>query len=103
MKDLLIKLDGLLAILPALAGGIIDYINQVYSGTKTWSACGFAIHISSAVFFGWVCGSGAAGLGYGPNIIAAIGGIGGFLGVRVADLIQTRVLDIERRDNNRKD
>lgn len=85
------------SVLPALLGGIVDYINQIQDGEKSWSWCGFLIHIISAVFFGWLCGAIAAGMGYGIHIIAATGGIGGFLGVRVADLITWKVFGADRR------
>ena len=58
---------------------------------------GFTVHLLSAVFFGWVCGSIAAGLGYGVHVISASSGIGGFLGVRVADLVTWRLMGEDRR------
>lgn len=83
--------------LPALAGGIVDYMNQIQRGSKKWSIYGFLVHLVSAVFFGWLIGMAAAGLSYAPSLVAAAGGMGGFLGVRVADLVTYRFIKIDRR------
>ena len=82
--------------LPALIGGIVDYFNQLQRGDKTWSVFGFAIHLMSAVFFGWITGIAIADFGYEQGIVAASGGMGGFLGVRVADLITYKFMSIDR-------
>ena len=37
------------------------------------------------------------GFGYGPGMIGAAGGMGGFLGVRVADLIVYGIIKADRR------
>ena len=78
-------------ILPALLGGIIDYINQLQSGRKSWAPAEFVAHLASAVFFGWLTGLTASGLGYNVEIVAAAGGMGGFLGVRIADVATHRL------------
>lgn len=102
MKALLQHLDNIIvSIIPAFLGGVVDYVNQVQNGSKSWSWIGFLIHLVSAVFFGWVSGAIAAGLGYGVHLVAASGGIGGFLGVRVADLITWKIFGKERRQNSR--
>ncbi|MDH3375367.1 MAG: phage holin family protein [Gammaproteobacteria bacterium] len=99
MKQILHQLaDILVSIVPAILGGVVDYINQIHNGTKSWSWIGFVIHLVSAMFFGWACGAIAAGAGEGVHIIAASGGLGGFLGVRVADLIVWRILGSDRRN-----
>ena len=72
---------------PAAIGGILDYVNQLQRGSKNWNFTGFFVHLFSAIFFGWVTGMLAGGFDYDAQIIAAAGGIGGFLGVRIADLI----------------
>ena len=73
--------------LPPMLGGAVDYLNQVSKGQKKRSFKGFFMHILSALFFGWVCGRIAAGLGYEADLIYAAAGLGGFFGVRVADLL----------------
>jgi hypothetical protein len=87
MKLLITLLDNAFFWLPALLGGLVDYFNQLIKGHKKWSKGGFFVHLSSALFFGWMCGSTADGLEHSPHIIAAAGGMGGFFGVRVADLL----------------
>lgn len=82
--------EALQYILPAVAGGIIDYLNQVQKGSKKWSVTSFMVHLLSAVFFGWLVGTVAASLGYDAGLVAAAGGAGGFLGIRTADLIAAR-------------
>ena len=84
-------------ILPALLGGIIDYINQLQSGRKTWAWTEFAVHLASAVFFGWLVGLMASGLDYDVQIVAAAGGMGGFFGVRVADVVAHRLTATGKR------
>lgn len=98
MKALFAHINEILvSIIPAFLGGVVDYVNQIHNGAKSWSPLGFIVHIVAAVFFGWICGAIAAGLEYNSNIIAATGGIGGFLGVRVADLIQWKIIGKDRR------
>lgn len=72
---------------PPLVGGIVDYVNQLVRGDKHWSLGEFCVHVGSAVFFGWLSGMAAQGLGYEAGLIGAAGGMGGFLGVRLADLV----------------
>lgn len=84
-------------LIPAFIGGVVDFMNQVQRGDKRWSLFGFASHMLSAVFFGWFAGAVAFEFGYSPNMIAASGGLGGFLGVRLADLVISRFLKIDRR------
>lgn len=84
-------------ILPALLGGLIDYVNQLQSGRKSWAWGEFMVHLSSAVFFGWLTGLTASGLGYSVEIVAAAGGMGGFLGVRVADVATHRLAGMGKR------
>ena len=76
---------------PAAVGGFVDYINQVQRGSRQWEYFGFIVHLVSAIFFGWMTGMLAGGLEYDTQVVAAAGGIGGFLGVRIADLIVTMV------------
>ncbi len=87
--------------LPPLIGGLVDYLNQVQRGDKKYSLFGFAIHLLSALFFGWFTGTIVAGFEYSVNIVAAAGGMGGFLGVRVADLIAYRFMKIDRRKDSK--
>ncbi len=84
-------------VLPPLLGGIVDYLNQLQAGTKHWDWSEFIVHLVSAVFFGWLTGLLAGGLGYDVEIVAAAGGMGGFLGVRIADLVTYRLMNVERR------
>jgi hypothetical protein len=98
MEKLLAQMaDSISYWLPALAGGVVDYLNQLQRGSKTWSIAGFLIHLLSAVFFGWVTGTVTGGFDYSPNVVAAAGGMGGFLGVRIADLVTYRFMNIDRR------
>jgi hypothetical protein len=101
MKDFLNHLvtffdETVIAGIPAFAGGIVDYLNQLQKGTKKWSCFSFMTHVSSALFFGWVCGSIASGMNYSVDIVASSGGMGGFLGVRVADLLSYKVFGDRR-------
>lgn len=73
-------------LIPAAVGGLVDYMNKLYRGSSVWSVVGFFVHLSSAIFFGWLTGSLVEGLNYEHQTVAAAGGIGGFLGTRVADL-----------------
>lgn len=72
---------------PALIGGMVDYLNQMQKGVKKWNPLGFCVHLLSAIFFGWVTGTIVGELGYSLAAVSVGGGVGGFLGVRVADLI----------------
>ena len=83
--------------LPALIGGFVDYCHQVQKGEKKWSIYGFCLHLLSAVFFGWITGIAIGDFGYNDGVIAASAGIGGFLGVRVADLITYKFMGIDQR------
>ena len=85
------------AWLPGIMGGVVDYLNQVIRGEKKWSIYSLAVHLLSAGFFGWVVGSLVSGLDYDAGVIAASCGIGGFLGVRVADLITYKFMGIDQR------
>lgn len=96
-QNLLDSISNAAYILPAIAGGIVDYLNQIQRGDKNWSIIGFLVHMLSALFFGWFAGSLAAEMGYSSNIIASCGGLGGFLGVRLADLVIYRVFKIDQR------
>ena len=89
------SLDAISTILPAILGGLIDYINQLQRGRKVWSILGFLIHFSSAIFFGWMSGTLAEGLGYTPDVVAASGGMGGYLGVRLADLLSHVITSVK--------
>lgn len=82
--------EALQYIIPAVIGGIIDYLNQIQKGSKKWSITSFVVHLLSAVFFGWFVGTVVASLGYDAGLVAAAGGAGGFLGIRTADLIASR-------------
>lgn len=83
-------IDALQFIIPAVSGGVVDYLNQIQKGSKEWSFTGFAIHLSSAMFFGWLIGTIAGSLGYDGGLVAAAGGVGGFLGIRSIDLVLNR-------------
>lgn len=82
---------------PAILGGLVDYINQLSTGKRRWSALGFCVHIMSAGFFGWLIGMTASGLEYDIQLVSASSGMGGFLGVRVADLIVHKLTKTERK------
>ena len=75
-------------ILPAIAGGIVDYLNQ----KKAWSAGGFSVHVLTATFFGWLAGKTAAGLHYDSDLVAAAVAVGGYFGIRVSFLIREKFL-----------
>lgn len=83
--------------LPALIGGVVDYLNQVQKGDKRWSLLGFVLHLFSAVFFGWLAGLAVQGLGYNSPMVGAAGGVAGFLGIRMADLVAHRFMGVDRR------
>lgn len=83
--------------IPAISGGIVDYLNQINRGDKSWSFFGFLTHLCAAMFFGWYAGNVVYGLGYSAGVVAASGGIGGFLGTRISDLIIFKIMDIDRR------
>jgi len=68
------------------AGGVVDYLNQLARGERRWSLAGAAVHVLSALFFGYLVGLGATGLGYSQEVCSALSGLGGYFGVRVADL-----------------
>ena len=88
MKSLITAvLDAWPLLLAAGAGGLIDWINQVHKGSKKRTLGGLLIHLLSALFFGWAAGRLASGIGYPTDIVYAASGIGGYFGVRVADLI----------------
>jgi hypothetical protein len=87
MKYLLAQLDGQwILFFSAMLGGVVDYANKVMRGEKRLHLGAFVVHILSAVFFGWVVGTVVSGFDYAPDLVHAAGGVGGFLGVRVADL-----------------
>ena len=83
--------------LPGIVGGLIDYLNQVLNGQKKGSVYSFVVHILSAGFFGWMTGALVGGLDYDAGVIAASCGLGGYLGVRVADLITYKFLGVDQR------
>ena len=85
-------------LIPAAIGGLVDYLNQLQRGCKRWSVGGFVGHMLSAWFFGWLAGTIVSAFGYGPDFVAASGGMGGFLGVRLADLIIYKIFKVDRRD-----
>lgn len=85
-------------LIPAAVGGLVDYLNQLQRGKKHWSLLGFIGHMASALFFGWLAGTLLFGFGYSEHLIAASGGMGGFLGVRLADLIVYKIFKVDRRD-----
>jgi len=97
LADLVEQLRSLAYIIPAAFGGFIDYLNQVQRKSKHWSCMSFLTHMLSALFFGWMAGVIAAEAGYSASVIAASGGFGGFLGVRLADLIIYSVMKVNRR------
>jgi hypothetical protein len=74
-------------LLAALVGGVLDYFRQVQTGERAWSFWQFCLHLGMAIFFGWLCGVIAGGLGYSGGLALGAAGFGGFLGVRVADFI----------------
>lgn len=96
----IIDLSGFWFWIPSLVGGFVDYLNQIQRGTKRWSFIGFVTHLLSALFFGWFCGAIAIGMEYDVNIVAACGGMGGFFGVRAADLVAYRFMKTDRRDTH---
>lgn len=73
-------------LMPALIGGLVDYLNQIQNGKRTWNLIDLSIHLLSALFFGWAAGVLAAEMQYSKDMISAAGGAGGFLGVRLADM-----------------
>jgi uncharacterized membrane protein len=101
MKESIVELfeqcKSLVYLLPAAIGGLVDYMNQVQNGKRKWQFFQFCIHIFSAAFFGWMVGSFVAELGYQQGFSSAAAGFGGFLGVRVADLLIYKLFGKERR------
>lgn len=97
LAELVDQLRSLAYFIPAAFGGFIDFLNQVQRGAKKWDCMSFLTHMLSALFFGWLAGVFAAESGYTAGIIAASGGFGGFLGVRLADLIIYNVMKVNRR------
>jgi len=84
-------------LVPAFVGGLVDYLNQLQTGRKQFRVGGLMIHLFSALFFGWAVGVSAAALGYSADLVSVAGGAGGFLGVRVADLVSIWVSGDRRR------
>ena len=98
MEKLLVQVvESAGAWLPGIMGGVVDYLNQLARGEKKWSIYGFAVHLFSAGFFGWMTGTLVGGMNYDSGIVAASCGLGGFLGVRVADLITYKFMGIDQR------
>jgi hypothetical protein len=97
LADLIEQFRAVAFMMPASIGGLVDYLNQLQRGSKAWSIMSFFSHMLSALFFGWLSGVMAAEAGYAEGAIAACGGFGGFLGVRLADLIIHTILRISRR------
>jgi len=50
----------------------------------------------NAVFFGWAVATLAGGYDYNIEIVKVSGAVGAFLGVRVADLLQYKILGDRR-------
>lgn len=71
---------------PSVMGGALDYFRQIQTGEKMWSLASLLLHLNMAAFFGAICWAITTGLGYEGLIAGAASGLGGFLGVRVADL-----------------
>ena len=84
-------------LLPAFVGGLVDYLNQLQAGRKSFRISGLLIHLVSALFFGWAVGVSASELNYSADLVSVAGGAGGFLGVRVADLVAIWVSGDRRR------
>lgn len=84
-------------LIPALMGGLVDYLNQLQAGRKSYKFSGLLIHLVSALFFGWAVGVSAAELSYSKDFVSVAGGAGGFLGVRVADLVAIWISGDRRR------
>ncbi len=101
MKEMLAEVvelfRSLVYLIPAAFGGFIDFLNQVQRGAKTWNCMSFITHMLSALFLGWLARVFAAESGYTHGIIAASGGFGGFLGVRLADLVIYNLMKVNRR------
>lgn len=68
-------------------GGAVDYADQVTRGVRRFNWLGLITHLSSALFFGWLCGTTVSGLGYPEYLSHGAAGLGGFLGVRATDLV----------------
>jgi len=68
-------------------GGLLDYWHQVQTGQRKPTLWSFVLHVGMAMFFGWICGLCAKGGGWGYEWSLAAAGLGGFLGVRLADLL----------------
>lgn len=76
--------------LPALIGGLVDYTNQVVRKTKRRGLVVGVTHIATAVFFGWMSATLVTGLDYAYDVAAASGGLGGYMGLRTAELLSKR-------------
>lgn len=81
-------LEQAIFLFPAAVGGLVDYLNQLLQNSAPWHWGQFFVHMISAIFFGWMVGTLVSGFDYPGSVVAAAGGMGGFLGVRVADLLR---------------
>ena len=87
--------DNTIYWLPGLVGGIVDYVTQIQQGRRNWELGGFILHLASSIFFGWLLSKGAAGLEYNNDMVGAMGGFGGFLGVRVSEIIIYKIKNMK--------
>ena len=72
---------------PAFIGGVLDYAMQVQQKKRLFSLSAFLLHCAAALFFGWVVNTWTVELGYSIDAAKAAGGVGGWIGVRISDLI----------------
>lgn len=72
---------------PSLAGGLADYLSQVKRGSTRGTFTGMLVHLFAAGFVGWMVGDFILAAGYGREFYSVSCGIGGLLGVRVAEVV----------------
>ncbi len=78
-------------MVPAFIGGLLDYARQIQQKIRKFNIAALCLHCAAAIFFGWVVNTWTVELGYSVEAAKASGGVGGWIGVRFADLIISAV------------
>lgn len=79
--------------IPAAFGGLVDFLERWQSGRKPRRR--FVPHMLAAMFFGWLLGTLAFEYTQSVGMVAACGGLGGFLGPRLPAIV-LRVISARR-------
>ena len=74
-------------MVPAFIGGLLDYARQIQQKIREFNFAALTLHCAAALFFGWVVNTWTVEMGYSVEAAKAAGGVGGWIGVRLADLI----------------